>query len=151
LINYDIGSSLINLCTLYSTAKKHKIALSYSLSSNTILESNFEAVKQNMKFQQEDVELLKRYVAVLCTSYLNTGIEYEHLGDMFNALQSYLNAYSCSISNLGTNDPITEQSHSYYMKAKKKRENDTEPETRLDLTKKRINDLMIQGRRNSKI
>jgi len=43
-IERDIASTLISLCSLYSSMEKHKIALAYVLRSNNLLETLFFAL-----------------------------------------------------------------------------------------------------------
>jgi hypothetical protein len=46
-IEREIASSLINLCSLYSSMNKHEIALAYVLRANRLLETLFLAMIKN--------------------------------------------------------------------------------------------------------
>lgn len=58
-IEREIASSLINLCSLYSSMNKHEIALAYVLRANKLLETLFLALIKNQEVGSDQLEAVE--------------------------------------------------------------------------------------------
>lgn len=106
-ISRDVGSTLINLCSMYSSMGKHEIALRYAQHANKVLEKVFLDEVKTLKGEQLKTEYFLNFVQVISTSYHNTGVEFEHLLDFSQTMKFYLLAFSLANKYLGSKHPLT--------------------------------------------
>jgi len=84
-VSIEVGATLLNMCCMYSTIKKHDIALRFAMRAILILEQIFKSEVQDIvPFElQEGGEMSPqqaRLIQTISSSYHNAAAEMEHLG-----------------------------------------------------------------------
>lgn len=113
-------STLLNLCALYSQNNKHKMALDYAqqaikilqMKTGDILETELlsgevdgaEAAEGDNNVPDGDAD-----ASIVCVAYFNLGAEFEHLGELKAAHESYTVAQTNAVAHLGKEHPLTVQ------------------------------------------
>lgn len=137
-VHIEVGSTLVNLCCMYSSIQKHDIALSFAKRANTKLEKVFKQEIDNIKpAVGPDAEPLStQYVVLLQTlasSYHNTGAELEHLGDQQACLKYHILAFSVINRYFGKDHALCKLFQSAFVNAQ--------------AVKKKLDEKQVSGKR----
>ena len=119
-ISREVGSTLINLCSMYSSMNKHEIALKFVLKANKILEKVFLKEFDTMSPEQFYSPEFFNFVQVIATSYHNTGVEFEHLKDYKQTMKFYLLAFTLSNKYLGQKHSLSAIFQTSFLQVKQK-------------------------------
>ena len=87
-------NAYLSLCSIYSSASEHDLALKYGLTGLILLQKEFP--------------LPDKYVETLVIAYHNVGVEYEYLSRITDAVECYTKGWNLSKSRLGLFNPLTE-------------------------------------------
>ena len=121
-ISRELGSTLINLCSMYSSMGKHEIALKFVQRSNKVLEKLFLGDLKNLSKEQQSSNDFHNFVQIIATSYHNTGVEFEHLKQYEQTMKFYLLAFSLANKYLGSQHPLCNIFQTSFLQVKKKNE-----------------------------
>ena len=106
--NTNLAGTLLNICAIYSQLGKHDLALEHGCKALHLVEK-CESSSPNL-------------VSTLIIGYHNTGVEYEFLDQMKQAVECYKAAWQCASKQLGENNPLTQSIHKSYNEALEKLE-----------------------------
>ena len=89
----NLAGTLINICAIFSQLGKHQQALMHSLRALGLLK-DLESASQN-------------YLTTVVIAYHNTGVEYEFLGNLRDAVDCYKDALDLARDHLGEAHSLT--------------------------------------------
>lgn len=104
--NVNLAGSLLNICAIYSQLGKHDIALENGCKALQLVEK-CEASTPNL-------------VSTLIIGYHNTGVEYEFLDNLKQAVECYKSAWQCALKQLGEPNSLTQSIYKSYIEALEK-------------------------------
>lgn len=106
--NLNLAGTLLNMCAIYSKLGKHEIALEHSGKALQLVEK-CDTPSPNL-------------ISTLIIGYHNTGVEYEFLNLLKQAVDCYKNAWECAVKQLTENNPLTQSMYKSYKEALEKLE-----------------------------
>jgi len=101
--NFELSSTYINICTIYSEMKKHDIALSYIRKAIKFLEEDFEERLHAMDEREK-----KQFLQIFATAYHNAAVEFEYLQENARCMEFYNKAYAIANDHLGPDNPLSQ-------------------------------------------
>lgn len=104
----NLAGTLLNMCAIYSQLGKHDQALNQGCQALSLLEQE-SAGSPNL-------------VSTLIIAYHNTGVEYEFLNNLRQAVECYKSAWTFAVKQMGENNSLTLSIHNSYVEALEKQE-----------------------------
>lgn len=104
----NLAGTLLNMCAIYSQLGKHEQALGQGCQALSLLEQE-NAGSPNL-------------VSTLIIAYHNTGVEYEFLSNIKQAVECYKSAWTFAVKQMGESNNLTLSIHKSYVEALEKLE-----------------------------
>ena len=106
--NINLAGTLLNICAIYSQLGKHDFALENGCKALQLVEK-CETTSPNL-------------VSTLIIGYHNTGVEYEYLNCLKQAVECYKSAWQCAAKHLSESNSLTKSMNKNYVNALEKYE-----------------------------
>jgi hypothetical protein len=104
----NLAGTLLNMCAIYSQLGKHDQALDEGIKALTLLE--------------QETMTSPNLASTLIIAYHNTGVEYEYLSNLKQAVECYKSAWTFAVKQMGENNNLTGSIHKTYVDALEKLE-----------------------------
>lgn len=104
----NLSGTLLNMCAIYSQLGKHEQALDQGLKALALLE--------------QETMTSPNLASTLIIAYHNTGVEYEYLSNLRQAVECYKSAWTFAMKQMGENNNLTVSIHKTYVDALEKLE-----------------------------